>query len=249
MKTVNKIVGLLLMIALIPKLNAQDKIDLCTINEKQMTCYTLNSATLWKELISEIESMPEFETNYDLQFEWVRCHYGLAGVYISENDSDNGEPILDLGIKMNAKLLELDNANSNYNAMMSALYGMEMGFSPMKGMTLGAKSDRHVRKAIKNDATNGFAWLQSGSSYYHTPSVFGGDVEMAVESFKQAADLLKDDYDLSSNWMWLEAMAWLGQAYSKNGEKEKAMETYMEALKVFPEFSWIKFVLLPALKK
>jgi len=248
MKIINGIIGLLLLIGIAPNLFAQSEVNLCTINEKQMTCYTLNSGTLWKELIKEIESMEEFESNADLQFEWVRCHYGLAGVYMSEYDTENGSKVVAEGIKMNSKLLKQDENNADYHSMMSGLYGLQIGFAPMKGMTLGSKSDRHVRKALKIDETNGFAWLQQGSSYFHTPSFFGGDMEEAVKSYEQAVILTRDENDFDTNWMWLEAMTWLGQAYAKNDQLDEAEKTYLAALKVFHDFAWIKNSLLPSLQ-
>jgi len=228
---------------------AQSELETCELAEKEARCFFYNSETLWNELIAEIESDPSFETSEALQYARVRCYYGLAGVHMSTYDGDKGVPVLEKAVSATKKLLKLDNRNADYHAMLSALYGMQIGFSPMKGMFLGSKSDSHVDKAIDLEPNNGFAWSQRAGSFYHTPSMFGGDLNEAVKCYRKSAELLELEGDLSTNWQWLEAMTWLGQAYEKTDQLEMAKVTYERALEVFPEFGWINMALLPALKK
>lgn len=228
---------------------AQGDIDHCELVEKQSRCFYLNSETLWLSLINELEQSPRLEGDRELQYALVECYYGLAGVYMSTYDGDKGVPLLEKAVKANSKLIKQDSKNANYHAMQSALYGMQIGFSPMKGMFLGSKSDRHVEKAIELDPNNGFAWSQGASGYYHTPSMFGGDIKEAVRHYQKAVELLGSEGELESNWLWLEAMTWLGQAYQKNGQVTEAKQTYERALEVFPGFAWIQKALLPSLDK
>lgn len=219
------------------------------LNEKQAHCYVMNSETLWNELISEIEQLEGFGENPELKFQWVKSHYGLAGVYMSEYNKEKGPRILEKAVTVNKDLLDSDPNNSDYHAMMSALYGLQMGFSPSKGMLLGPKSDKHVQKSLKLNGENGFAKFQEGSSFFHTPKFFGGSTSKAVASLEKAVALLEAEGDLTSNWIWLEAMTWLGQAYAKNDQKDLAITTYKNALDVFPDYGWIKYSLLPNLNK
>jgi len=238
-----------LCLLLTSTLFAQGNFDSCDLAERQTRCYFHNSETLWNELIQEIKNDSSLENDPALQYELVKCYYGLAGVYMSTYDGEKGVPVLEQAVAATKKLLKQDSKNANYHAMMSALYGMQIGFSPMKGMFLGSKSERHVEKAIEIDPNNGFAWSQNASSFYHTPSMFGGDIGEAVKAYEKAVALFEADGELSTNWHWLEAMTWLGQAYEKNGQPQLAMRTYERALNEFPEFGWINMALLPSLKK
>jgi cytochrome c-type biogenesis protein CcmH/NrfG len=48
--------------------------------------------------------------------------------------------------------------------------------------------------------------------------------------------------------MYLDTMAFLGQAWAKKGDRAKAIAAYENALKAEPNFSWVKYVLLPKVK-
>lgn len=228
---------------------AQGNFDACELAERETRCFVFNSETLWTELISDLESDPNFENDESLQYAWVKCQYGLAGVYMATYDTEKGAPVVAKAVEMNQRLLKKNNKNADYHAMLSALYGLQIGFSPMKGMFLGAKSDKHINKAVDLEPENGFAWLQKGMSYFHTPSMFGGDKGEAVKCFRKATELLEHKGDLSSNWQWLEAMTWLGQAYAETNQLTVAKTTYERALEEFPDFAWIKMALLPSLNK
>ena len=48
---------------------------------------------------------------------------------------------------------------------------------------------------------------------------------------------------------YLDALAFQGQAYVKNGDTGKAIAAYEKALKAEPSFSWVRDNLLPAARK
>ena len=125
---------------------------------------------------------------------------------------------------------------------------IQMGFSPMKGMTLGSQSGIHIGKAISLDSLNAAAWKQHASSKYFTPKMFGGDIQEAIKSYEFTISLFEKS-NQTKDWMYLDALAWLGVAYEKTGQKEKAKTIYEKALEIEPGFTWIKNRLLPTLLK
>ena len=55
--------------------------------------------------------------------------------------------------------------------------------------------------------------------------------------------------NVSNDWLYLDTYAWLGIALNKQGQKEKAKEVFEEVLIIEPDFSWVKYSLLPGLDK
>lgn len=132
---------------------------------------------------------------------------------------------------------------------MSGILGFKIAFAPMKGMWLGPRSNSHLSKAMKNDKTNAQAWKQKGNSLLHTPAAFGGDVKKSIKHYVRAIELYESQGDLTNNWEYIDALAWLGQAYHKDGQLEKAKSTYSKALEQEPNAGWVKYVLLPKAEK
>lgn len=120
----------------------------------------------------------------------------------------------------------------------------------MQGMFLGSKSSGLADKAIDLSPASPFVWKVYANSKFFTPEMFGGDLKEAIESYEKSVALYEaSPTKLKSNWYYLDALAFLGQAYAKNGENGKAIATYEKAISVEPEFGWVKYRLLPIVKE
>ncbi|MEM9823728.1 MAG: tetratricopeptide repeat protein, partial [Bacteroidota bacterium] len=76
------------------------------------------------------------------------------------------------------------------------------------------------------------------------------DIPLAIENFKKSVAIYeKDPSDLDSNWQYLNALVWLGQAYLANDQKKEALETFKKCLDLAPEFGWVKHHLLAKAEK
>ena len=132
------------------------------------------------------------------------------------------------------------------SALLSSIYGWEMGYSPWKGMFLGGKSSSNIEKATKVDGSSAIVWQIFGNSKLFTPRAFGGSISEAVEAYEKSVKLYEANPALTkSNWRYLDALAWLGQAYEQNNQLDEARKTYEKALEVEPGFGWVKYKLLP----
>ena len=72
-----------------------------------------------------------------------------------------------------------------------------------------------------------------------------GMKEEAIKSFEKAVKLFEQSPNLSQNLHYLDALAWLGIAYMKNGETDKAKAQFQKALEQEPNFVWVKDSLMP----
>lgn len=135
-------------------------------------------------------------------------------------------------------------------AIQSAIYGLKMGYSPMQGMILGSKSSNLIEKAKKLNSSSPLVWKIYANSKYFTPEMWGGDLKEAIQAYEKCIALYEaNPADLSFNWFYLDALAFQGQAYLKDGQRAKAISTYEKALKAEPQFAWVKNVLLPKAQK
>ncbi len=86
----------------------------------------------------------------------------------------------------------------------------------------------------------------------HKPGMFGGSVEKAIQEFKEAASLYKQQdpaSELHPDWGQAENYAWMAQAYIEQDNLQQARQAYESALEVNPDYYWVKDVLLPELKQ
>ncbi len=212
--------------------------------------YISNNKSLWKQLVSKEQSAyNKSKTNKNL-YNLLLAQHGLLNSTMADQD----EELFDEHFK-DAKdnideLIEAGHEVGNSKAILSAIYGWEMGYSSYKGMFLGGKSSSNIEEATKMAPNEPLVWQVFGSSKFFTPSMFGGDTKEAQKAYEKAITLYEQNESLTtSNWRYLDALVWLGKVYEKNGEKAKAKSTYEKALKVEPDFGWVKFALLPAINK
>jgi len=121
-----------------------------------------------------------------------------------------------------------------------------MSRSPWKGVFYGPKSEKLINKAIKLNPELPQAWIRKASSEFFTPETFGGDIKKSMETYSKAVRLFEaNNQDLSTNWEYLDALAWFGISQMKNQKYKEAQGTFEKALQLQPNFLWIKNVLLP----
>lgn len=134
------------------------------------------------------------------------------------------------------------------NALLSSLYGFRMGYSPWEGMFLGPKSSSLMEKAVKSAPHSPLVWKLYGNSKFFTPQLFGGNLDDAIKGYTKSIALYQEQ-NCKHNWFLLDTYAFLGQAYVKINNSEKAIATYEEALQMEQQFAWVKNNLLPTARR
>ncbi len=228
-----------------PQTIAQDKTD-----ELQYRAFLSKDPNpqLWKVAVSarqeELSKNPKDST---VQYALVMAQFGLLSSTMRNKDEKLFNEYYDQTID-NIKAIQ-DKKKAEPYALQSAIYGLKMGFSPMQGMFLGSKSSSLVEKAKKLDPHSAFAWKVFANSKFFTPEMWGGDLVEAIESYEKCIQLYESKPELLKyNWLYLDVLAFQGQAYLKNGDRAKAISTFEKALRAEPEFAWVKYGLLPKAK-
>lgn len=203
---------------------------------------------IWKKAIALAEKDFKSKPNdVRVHFKLAFTQFSLLSATMRDQDEDLFDSYVDQAEENLEKIIELDKSNGEPKAVLSALMGLKMGYSPWKGMYLGSKSSSLIEKALKQSPNSPLVWKFYANSKLFTPEMFGGDLRVAIESFEKTLQLFEQK-ELINNWLYLDTMAFLGQAYQKNNETQKAIALYEKALNVEPDFNWVKYVLLPKVK-
>lgn len=238
----------LLLIFLSSSAAAQENDCTNSLSQDMLKASLLNSRTLWDRIVSEAESTFKTTQKENDLVELAYAYYGSLGNCLSDMNKDKGLALAEKGIDVSKKLSETEEFKSLGHALLSGFYGMSIAFNPMKGMTLGPKSDKHIKEALKINEENPFAWLQKGSSQFNTPRIFGGSVTKSIESFKKSISFYeKQSHEIL--WLKIEAMIWLGQAYHEKELYKEAETVFKNILEIAPGYQWVERILLPRTTK
>jgi tetratricopeptide (TPR) repeat protein len=147
-------------------------------------------------------------------------------------------------------LVDKKKYESEAKTVMAGLYMMRLANDQMEAMALMPQIHALLSEAEAAPGKNPRPLIIKGIMQLNTPPMFGGSVEKAIDTFTLAVSIFeKEKNDNIIRWGYEETLAWLGQAYAKNKLFDKAKEAYEKALKIEPEYAWIKFVLMPQLEK
>ena len=176
--------------------------------------------------------------------------YRIAGLL--EGESKDPSEHLNAAVEHLKKATEIDPQSAEAHALLSSVYGWQIGLSPMKTMILGPKVGKASRKAKQLAPDNPRVVLSAAISDFNTPEMFGGSKEKGLQGFQRAAELFAQEEPtnpIQPVWGHREAYAWLGIAYQNQGELESARAAFEKALAIDPDFGWVKYWLLPELEK
>ena len=136
-------------------------------------------------------------------------------------------------------------------ALLSSVIGQQIGSNPIKGMTLGPRSNGVMDDAVERGPNNPRVWLLRGIGARYTPRMFGGGSERAEEYLRKATTLFESDavQPPAPAWGHGEAWMWLGQVLEEREQWDQARKAYERSLAIEPKNDWVKQDLLPNLDK
>ena len=166
-------------------------------------------------------------------------------------DGDVRDELADEAAALLAENVAARDADVEAHALLGAVWGMKIGSSAWRGMTLGRRAAQAFDDARAIDERNPRFLLLKGLDAFHRPAMFGGGLERAERWFRSAIGHFEaQPPDLPwPNWGRLDAHAWLGQTLARRGDPDGAREQYGIALRIEPEYAFVRRVLLPRLDR
>jgi len=187
---------------------------------------TLDQKTLveardyFSHLINKGRNNPEYF------YQLARADSYRIDAYRAQHDSKNAEATLKQAISEVERAIELNDNSAKAHSLLADLYGRKISIAGfMAGPHYGPKIDSENKKALALDPKDSNVLASRGREYLMAPSMFGGDVNKAIDSFRKAtqADPAND-----------ENFVWLSLAYRKAGNSVEAEKAVHEALRLNP---------------
>jgi len=236
-----------LLVILLAMLVSSQTIAQSNLIEMEYGAYLKVSKTLWKTVVEKRENAYSKSKEPSDLFKLASAQHGLLAATMADKDEDLFNKYLDDTKENLEELIDMEFNTAESKALLSAVYGLEMGYSSWKGIYLGSKSSGLIDNALNKDKNSPIVWLVYANSKLFTPAMFGGDKKEAIKAYAKAVSLFENENEHQNNWRYLDALAWLGQAYEQTEQPDKAREVYEKALEVEPDFIWVKHALLPKL--
>ena len=205
---------------------------------------------MWKKAIeAKEEALAKEPKNSRLRYEIVLAQFGMLNATLRKKDEDLFDAHVDEAEKNLKSLIDDQKKRGEPRALLSSLYGLKLAYSPWKGMYYGPKSSGLMEEALRLNPNTPLVQKLYGNSKFFTPEAFGGDVAEAIAAYEKAIALYEKHHYTKHNWFYLDAIVFLGQAYSRSGNHAKAIATYEKVLSIEPEHGWVKYELLPKERK
>jgi tetratricopeptide (TPR) repeat protein len=216
------------------------------VNDLMYQAYNTQKKELWKKSVElatvEFKQKP---TDAHAHVSLGVAHYGLLLSTMSTEDKDLFDEYVSATKDRLKEIIELPSTAAEGKGLLSAVLGLQMAYSPMKGMLLGGKSSNLAADAKELAPTSPLAWRFYGINKFYTPSSFGGDIKEAIVALEKSIALFEST-TISNNWLYLDTLALLGQAYTKAGEKAKAIATFEKAIAAEEGFTYARSLLTKA---
>ncbi|MCS5490861.1 hypothetical protein [Algoriphagus limi] len=240
MKKNSKIFATVLMVVLMAMRYPQE------LRKMNYQAYLETNKALWKQNVGMAYQAFQQSPTPENELELALTEFGLLNATMADEDEALFEAYVD-GLEERLEGMKKSGKNqAEAKALLSGLYGYKIAFSPFKGMLLGGKSSKLIAEAMEEAPENPIVLKLYASNKYFTPSMWGGDVEIAQEAFEKS-NALFEKQGVQDNWMYLDNLAWLGMIYRENGLQDEARQVWEKAVEIEPDFHWVAQGLLPSL--
>lgn len=216
-----------------------------SINDMMYGAYLSQNKELWKKCLAFAKQealQPTHEA--EKQFYVAIASYSLLNATMSTKDEELFDDYLSSTKEEIEKIIAIPKMEANGKAILSGVLGLQIAYSPMKGITLGGKSSKLAEEGKKLAPTSPIAWRFYGINKLYTPSSFGGDLNESISALEKSIALFESTpQQLANNWLYLDTILVLGKAYLKAENNEKSIASFEKALRVEPKLSYAKQLL------
>ncbi|MFL0805010.1 MAG: tetratricopeptide repeat protein [Agarilytica sp.] len=171
------------------------------------------------------------------------AQYRLAIIHKGSNELNEARQALIQSMERLEVLTSEEPSNAEAWALLSLVYGTQIGVAPELAGEYGPKAGRSIAKAKALAPENPRVNLVAGINDYFTPTMFGGSKMSALEALDSAAANYTGDEDSGYHWGVAEAYVWRGLVQMELGEREKALSDWRAAVAIEPNYHWANALL------
>jgi len=210
--------------------------------------YSRGKMDKWYDIMHDCEKNVH-QDSLDEQLELLSYYYGYTAWLIGAEKHDTAEVYIDKSEDIIDALLDESPKNPTLVAYKGAYIAFTIGISKLKAIYLGPRSMKYINKSLELDPENIQGNIEKGNSMYYRPSVFGGDKTEAIAYYIKAVKSFEKQGLVVNNWMYINTMTALGQAYEATDQIQLAKLCYEKIIRIFPNFMWVEDELYPDLLK
>lgn len=199
----------------------------------------------WHDVMTDFAATHPTEPSQ--QLELLDYYYGYTAWLIGNDKNAEAKAFVEKAEHLIDELSTQHAHAATVKAYKGAFIGFRIGLNPLKAPFLGPKSIREINDTLKIDPHNIQANIEQANALYYRPAFFGGDKKLAIEHYVKALQLMEKKGAVQQNWNYLNLLTVLAQAYEETGELQAAKHTLEKALKIEPNFLWVRNELYPAL--
>ncbi len=220
-----------------------------TTAQKILHCYVYQDIVGWKAVIDSLEALPTLSAAQRLEV--LNYEYGYVAWRLSDDykDKKQAEVYLEKAYQHLHALPQTSANKALIAAYEGAFVGFQIGISPYKAPFIGLKSVSYVKEAVLADDANYFAHIQYGNVFYYMPAAFGGSRKEAIEHYVKAKKLMLLQGVHQNNWLYINLLLTLADAYKKQQNWPQVKACYDEVLQLQPHYPYVQDKLYPTLKK
>jgi len=210
--------------------------------------YSRGKMDKWYVLMHACEKNAN-KNSMEEQLELISYYYGYTAWLIGAEEYDTAEEYIEKSEEIIDRLLEYSPDNPTLLAYKGAYIAFTIGISNFKAIFLGTKSIKYIDKALELDPDNIQGNIEKGNSMYYCPAAFGGDKKEAIQYYIRAVKSFEKQNLVVNNWMYINTMTALGQAYEATDQIQRAKLCYEKIIRIFPNFMWVEEELYPDMLK
>lgn len=226
----------------------QSSFSQTTYSDSIYKAYSRGKMDKWFNIMKACEKSASHKSLAE-QLELISYYYGYTGWLINAEKYDTAEKYIDKSEGIINTLLNESPENATLYAYKGAYIGFRIGLSKLKAVYLGRRSIKNIDKALELDPDNIQGNIEKGNSLYYCPSIFGGDKEEAITYYIRAVKSFEKQGLVVNNWMYINTMTALGQAYEATDQIQLAKVCYEKIMRIFPNFMWVEDELYPDMIK
>lgn len=183
------------------------------------------------------------------QLELISYYYGYTAWAVGAEKYDIAQAYIDRSEKALDTLLDASPEDSTLWAYKGAFVAFRIAISNLKAIYLGPKSMNYINKALELNPESIQGNIEKGNSMYYRPVVFGGDKTEAIDYYIKAVEGFEKQGLVVNNWMYINTMTALGQAYEITDQIQLAKKCYEKIIRIIPNFMWVEEELYPDMLK
>lgn len=209
--------------------------------ERIYAAYVAGEMEDWRRVMTEMEALWGVTDSDDLLYDLIVAEYGYIAYAIGTDRKKEARSLVRKTGDRLERLLEAHPDMARAHALMGAVYGFKVGLDPYKAPVLGLKSFEANARAFELDPRDPQVLVEKGHIEFFKPAIFGSDSKEAARIYRQAVELYEQDPEsLKFNWLYLNALRSLADAYIASEQYREADATFKKILRAEPRLEWIR---------